>query len=211
MAGRLAANQPVRIVLYGDSISEVGRTPGYFGGASRPEMNWGKQLQALLANEFPGRQFIVESFGIGGQNTYEGLGRLDWLDSYQADLVLIAFGANDCGWHPIPPESTQTAMTSLVEGIQFRSGSDVVIVGAGGDNPADPLMTHLAETLDAERKAAEAAGVPFVDLRRVMLDLTDNGKRWEAYHNGIQDCHPNDRGHGIWAVTVCEAIKRSVH
>jgi lysophospholipase L1-like esterase len=203
---RLAAHAPVCLVPYGDSITEVGRTPGYFGGASTEAMNWGHQLGRLLIEALPGADVHVRNFGIGGQNSYEGLGRLDWLPSYEPDLVLVAFGANDSGWHHLPPEATEQALRTLVEGIQVRYGVDVVVMGMGGENPLDYGMAHMNETLAATRAAAEARGVPFVDTRAAVLAATEGGTRWAEFHHGTRDCHPNDAGHAVWARAACEVI-----
>ena len=210
VAACLAARQPVKIVAYGDSISEVGRTPGYFGGASCAEMNWANQLGRLLAAAYPPAQFVVEHFGIGGQNSYEGYGRADWLRPYAPDVVLVAFGANDCGWHYLPAEATGTAIHSLVEWIQTLLGADVLVLGTGGDNPLASTWRHLDETLAATRAAAEHRGVPFVDIRTAILTATAQGDRWEDYHNARQDCHPNDRGHGIWARATFTVIQQEL-
>jgi len=210
VAAKLAAKQPVKLVSFGDSISEVGRTPGYYGGASCAAMNWVCQLKDLLANAYPDAEFTVEHFGIGGQNAFEGAGRLDWLGPFNADLVLVAFGANDCGFHYLPPEATAQALTGIIYYTQEVLHSDVILMGMGADNPMKPTMIHVDETLAATRGAAEERGVPYVDVRAAVLSATDNGRRWTDYHNGEQDCHPNDQGHGIWARAVFEVIMREL-
>jgi lysophospholipase L1-like esterase len=205
---RLTGGKTVRIVAYGDSISEVGRTPNYFGGATCAEMNWAQQLGRLLWKGF-GKPMDVAHFAIGGQNAYEGLGRLDWLKPFEADLVLIAFGANDCGYHYIPPDATALAIASMIDGVRARHGADVVVFGPGGGNPAieDPKWQHLDETIDAIRKVALDKNAPFADVRAGILKETNNGARWVEYHNGPQDCHPNDAGHGVWARVAFDTIK----
>ena len=95
----IAEKKPIRVVAYGDSISEVGRSPRWHGGAGSSEANWGGQLVRLLAGAHPGARFKAVHFAIGGQNTYEGLGRLDGLEPLAPHLVLVAFGANDCCHH----------------------------------------------------------------------------------------------------------------
>ncbi len=210
VAARFAANEPVKIVAYGDSISEVGCTPGYFGGASSAEMNWAGQLGRLLSAAYPTAQLVIEHFGRGGQNSYEGYGRVEWLRPYQPDLVLVAFGANDAGYHFLPPEATYAALTGMVEWIQALLGVDVMVLNAGGDNPREPFMAHLDETQAAIRAAAEQRAVPFVDIRKAILGATSTGERWDAYHYGRQDCHPNDLGHAIWAQAVFAVMQHEL-
>ena len=196
---RIAEGAQVNVVLYGDSISEVGRSPRWHGGASSSEANWGSQLVGRLAAAHPGARFKAEHFAIGGQNTYEGLGRLDGLQSLAPDLVLVAFGANDCCHHFLEPAETELALVSLAKEIRTRFDADVIVVGTGGDNPREPFFRHLSETLEAQRRAAASAGVPFVDVRQAVLAATDHGSTWADFHCGPANCHPNDAGHGVWA------------
>jgi lysophospholipase L1-like esterase len=203
----IAGKKPVRVVFYGDSISEV--KTGWSGGASKPEQNWGAHLVRLLAKAYPDTTFTEAHFAIGGQNTYEGLGRLDGLEALKPDLVLVAFGANDCGYHFLIPEETQLALATLVTDIRKRFGADVIVVGTGGDNPLKPFFRHLDETLAAQRQAAAETGAPFADIRKAVLGATDNGKRWAEFHINEGNCHPTDKGHEVWAETVM-AVVRSV-
>ena len=206
----LAGKQPVRIVFYGDSISEVGRSPTWNGGASAPDKNWGAQLGRRLAEAFPASEITVRHLGIGGQNSYEGLGRIDSLAELKPDLVLVAFGANDCCYHYLLPDETRLALTSLVQSIRERYGADVVIVGTGGDNPAKPFFRHLDETVAAQRQAAADGGVRFVDVRRAILAATENGMRWREFHLAEDNCHPNDNGHRVWADAAMAVLREAL-
>jgi lysophospholipase L1-like esterase len=207
LAAKIAAGETVTVVLYGDSISEVGRSPTWFGGASKAEANWGPVLATMLAEAYPQATFTVKHFGIGGQNSYEGLGRLDGLGPLEPDLVLVAFGANDCGYHYLLPEETGQALKALVEGIRARYQADVVLVGTGGDDPVQPAFRHLAETLAATAAAARETATPYVDLRTPILAATENGKRWADYHTAVGNCHPNDAGHRLWARSAFAVIR----
>ena len=204
----IAGKQPVTVVIYGDSISEVKK--GWSGGAKTPEANWGAQLASLLAKEYPGSTFSVKHFAIGGQNTYEGLGRIDGLEAFKPDLVLVAFGANDCCYHYLLPEETQLALSTMATEIRKRFDADVVVVGTGGDNPLKPFFKHLDETVAAQRQAAADASVPFVDMRKAVLTATENGKRWGEFHWGEANCHPNDKGHAVWAETAVAVLRAAL-
>jgi lysophospholipase L1-like esterase len=135
-------HKPIRTTLYGDSICEVGRSPTYFGGASCAAQNWGQQLGRLLQKHYPTSPFTVTHFAIGGQNSFEGLGRLDGLAEHQPDLVLLSFGANDCGYHFLPPEATYQAQRELIGVTRGRFGADFVVIAMGGENPLFPTWRH---------------------------------------------------------------------
>lgn len=201
----IAEKKPVRVVVYGDSISEVRGT--WRGGASAPENNWGAVLVRKLQEAHPDSEFSVHHFAIGGQNSYEGLGRLNWLEPFEPDLVLVAFGANDCSHHPLQPDQTKLALTELANSIRERFGADVVLASTGGDNPLKPFFQHLDETVQAQKEAAAAAQVPFVDMRAAILAATDNGTRWAEFHFNEDNCHPTDKGHEVWAEAAFAVIQ----
>jgi lysophospholipase L1-like esterase len=204
----IATKQPVRVVIYGDSISELKK--GWSGAATTPEANWGAVLVKRLSEAYPGSSFSGQHFAIGGQNSYEGLGRIDGLEPFKPDLVLVAFGANDCCFHYLLPEETQLALSTLATEIRKRFGADVVLVSTGGDNPLKPFFKHLDETVAAQRQAAADTGVPFVDMRKAMLAATENGKRWGEFHWGDANCHPIDPGHIVWAETALKTLQETL-
>jgi lysophospholipase L1-like esterase len=208
---RIAEQRPIQIVLFGDSISEVGRSPKWNGGASEPVANWGSQLVQLLASEYPHSIFSVAHFAIGGQNTYEGLGRLDALAPFNPDLVLLQFGTNDCCFHYLLPDETKLALTTMATEIRNRFDADVVIMSTGGDNPLKATFRHLDETISAQCQAAAEANVPFLDMRAAILAATEYGRQWSDFHLSADNCHPNDKGHQVWAqaafAAICEALR----
>jgi lysophospholipase L1-like esterase len=204
----IAEKKPIRVVLYGDSISEV--KPGWNGGAKTPDANWGAVLVEKLSETYPDSAFSVHHFAIGGQNTYEGLGRLDYLEPFKPDLVLVAFGANDCCHHWLLPEETKLALTTLLTEIPKRFGADVVAVSTGGDNPLKPFFKHLDETLKAQKEAAAEVNAPFVDMRAAILKATENGKRWAEFHFNDDNCHPTNKGHAVWAEAAFAVVRQSL-
>ncbi len=198
----LRNGEKLRVVSFGDSISEVGRTTTYFGGASCAGNNWASVVRDLLAAGYPGSEIEIIHQGIGGQNSYEGLGRLDSLEPLNADLVIVAFGANDCGWHHLEPWQTRVALKSIVDGIIIRYGGDVAVACTGGDNPLKSSFEHLDETIAITRQVAEESGVPFADIRTAVLQVTENGEKWGDYHFSDDNCHPDDHGHKVWGEAV---------
>jgi lysophospholipase L1-like esterase len=204
---RLRDQKPLRIVAFGDSISEVGRSPRWHGGASKPENNWAQRLGVLLHGAYPKSEIAVINAGIGGQNSYEGLGRIDELEKLKPDLVLVEFGTNDCVFHFLEPEQTRLALSTLAREIKKRFDADVILMGIAGDNPLEPFFRHRDETIEATRQAAVEAGVLFIEMRAPILAATEDGKRWAEFHLNNSNCHPNDNGHRVWAETVFRAMR----
>jgi|GEM_PF-6421031 len=136
-AKQLAAGETFRVVIFGDSISEVGRTPRWHGGASRPNKHWGNLLGRQLEAAYPGVTVDIVHLGIGGQNSYEGLGRV----------------------HAVLPQ---------------------------------------------------APGLVFVDMYVAMRAATQAGANWRDCHLGPTNCHPNDRGHVVWAQNIFSVVEQSL-
>ncbi len=203
-AAKLTAGQELRIVLWGDSISEVGRSPRWHGGASKPENNWGSVLAAKLREKYPGVTITLIHAGIGGQNSYEGLGRLDALWPLNPDLVFVEFGTNDTCHHRLLPDETKQALTELCKRISEKA--DVILVGTAGNHPDDKTFHHVDETATASRQAASDAKVLFIDMQAVMLSVTENYQKWKAFHLNATNCHPNDAGHVVWAEAAMKAL-----
>lgn len=143
--------------------------------------------------------------GIGGQNAYEGLGRLDSLWPLEPDLVLVEFGTNDCCHHPLQPEQTALAIDEMLGAIQHR-GIDAVVLGTAGGAPEDARFETVDRTNDAMREVARARGVLFVDVRRAIRLATEDGRAWGAFHLSATNCHPNDAGHRVWCDAVYDAL-----
>jgi lysophospholipase L1-like esterase len=203
-AAKLVPGGELRIVLWGDSISEVGRSPRWHGGASKPENNWGAVLAAKLREKYPGVTINVIHAGIGGQNSYEGLGRLDALWPMNPDLVFVQFGTNDTCHHRLIPDQTKQALTELCKRIAEKA--DVILVGTAGNHPDDKTFHHVDETVAASRQAAVDAKILFVDMQAVILNVTQNYQRWKEFHLNAANCHPNDAGHVVWADAAMKAL-----
>ena len=208
-ARNLRAGDELRLVLWGDSISEVGRSPRWHGGASSPQKHWGALLVQKLHAEFPQARITLIPAGIGGQNSYEGLGRLDALEALKPDLVIVAFGTNDCSHHPLQPEQSHRAQAEMID--RIKKYADVVNVSTAGNHPDDPKFSRVAQTVAASSQASSEQRVPFVDMFDAMTTLTSAGQRWGDYHLAAMNCHPNDRGHEIWAQSIARVILANVN
>jgi len=89
----LAATEPVRIVVLGDSL-----TAGY---GLPQQAAFPAQLETALQEH--GHQVKVFNAGVSGDTSFGGLSRLDWALADKPDLVIVELGANDAlrGLQPI--------------------------------------------------------------------------------------------------------------
>ncbi len=104
-----AADQPVRIVALGDSI-----TAGF--GLSTQAAFPARLEQALKAK---GIAAIVLDAGVSGDTASGGLGRLDWSLPDGTEAVILELGANDA-LRGIDPNVTKTALDTILRKLKER-------------------------------------------------------------------------------------------
>jgi acyl-CoA thioesterase I len=106
---RAAEEQPVKIVVLGDSLSA-----GY--GLPADEAFPAKLAQALKAK---GLAVNVTNAGVSGDTASGGLGRLDWSVPAGTEAVVLELGANDA-LRGIDPKLTEHALDSILNKLAAR-------------------------------------------------------------------------------------------
>ena len=112
-----AADQPVRLVALGDSL-----TAGYGlpAGAAFPD----RLARALAAN---GIAVSIANAGVSGDTVAGGLARLDWSVPDGTQAVILELGANDA-LRGIDPKVTRAGLTAILERLKAR-GIAVLLAG----------------------------------------------------------------------------------
>jgi acyl-CoA thioesterase I len=105
----LAADQPVRIVALGDSL-----TAGY-------QLPAGDTFPARLERALREKGVAVEvaNAGVSGDTSTGGLGRLDWSVPEGTDAVILELGANDM-LRGVEPKVTREALDAIVRRLKER-------------------------------------------------------------------------------------------
>lgn len=99
----LAAGEPPRIVVLGDSL-----TAGY---GLEPEQSFPAQLQAAL--DARSIAATIVNAGVSGDTSAGGLARLDWVLKENPDAVIVELGAND-GLRGLDPGETYANLDAIV-------------------------------------------------------------------------------------------------
>jgi acyl-CoA thioesterase I len=139
-----AAEAPVRIVAFGDSL-----TAGF--GLARQDAFPAKLEAALRAK---GIAVTIENAGVSGDTTAGGLARLDWSVPDGTDAVILELGANDA-LRGLDPKAARAALETIVKRLKAR-GIAVLLAGMyaprnlGPDYAAafDPIYPELAAAYD---------------------------------------------------------------
>jgi len=139
-----AADQPVRIVALGDSL-----TAGL--GLARADAFPAKLEAALRAK---GIAVTIENAGVSGDTTSGGLARLDWSVPEGTDAVILELGANDA-LRGLDPQAARTALEAIVKRLKARRIAVLLAgmlaprnLGADYARAFDPIYPDLAKTYD---------------------------------------------------------------
>ena len=209
-AAKITARVPVTVSFFGDSISDVDRLPGAFGGATCRTTHYAQVFRQLAGQEWDCPNLTIHYFGICAQNTYEGLGRIHWLEPVRPDLTVVAFGANDLAHHKLPPEATAQALGLIFQRLRGSIGSEVVAMAASTGGPQFSLWDRVPLLIAAQREACAQQAVPFVDTHAELLYRLAAGEDWVRYFPAHDDGHPNDAGHRLWGETLFKVVKAEV-
>jgi acyl-CoA thioesterase-1 len=176
-----AAQQPVRLLVIGDSLTA--------GFGLPPGEGFVPQLQAAL--EARGLSVRVIDAGVSGDTTAGGLARLDWALAEEPHAVLLELGAND-GLRGLPPQQVRANLTAILDRLAAR---DLPVLLAGMLAPPNFGAAYGREFVavfhDLARERPELIFYPFF-LEGVASDQTLNQP------DGI---HPNQQG-------VAEVVRR---
>jgi len=108
-AGANAADRPVHIVAFGDSL-----TAGY--GLAEQAAFPARLASALKAK---GISATIANAGVSGDTASGGLSRLDWSVPEGTDAVILEFGGNDA-LRGMDPAVTKAALNAILKKLQER-------------------------------------------------------------------------------------------
>ena len=202
------AENPIRIVFFGDSITQAGVNPtGYI-----------TQMTKMITEKGLGGKYELIGAGIGGNKIYDlYLRHEEDVIAKKPQIVIIYIGINDV-WHKTSSRTGTDAdkferfYNALIKKIQ-NSGSQVVIctptvIGEKHDNSNEndgDLNAYSAII----KKIAETNACKLIDLRKAFMDY-EVKNNIENKASGIlttDRVHLNEAGNKFLAETMWETIK----
>jgi len=184
-----AADQPVKIVVLGDSLSAGFGLPA---GAAFPAM-----LEHALAAK--GIAATVANAGVSGDTASGGLGRLDWSVPDGTDAVILELGANDA-LRGIDPKLTKAAL----DGILTKLGDRRITVLLAGMQAPRNMGPDYVRAFDAIFPAlASTHPVVFYPF---FLD----GVATDPKLNQGDGMHPNAAGIGVIVARILPQVEELV-
>lgn len=184
-----AANQPLQLVVLGDSLSAGYLLPG---NAAFPSV-----LEKALRAE--GLDVEIANAGVSGDTARGGLERLDWAVPEGTDGVILELGANDM-LRGLEPARTQETLDQIVTRLQARN-IRVFLVGMLA-NPS--LGREYGETFNAIYPSLAAKHR--LPLYPFFLEGV-TGNRALVLDDGM---HPNKAGVELMVRSILPAMKAFV-
>ncbi|MHA8049865.1 SGNH/GDSL hydrolase family protein [Aquirufa sp. ROCK-SH2] len=202
------AENPIRIVFFGDSITQAGVGPtGYI-----------TQMTKMIADKGLGGKYELIGAGIGGNKIYDlYLRHEDDVIAKKPQIVIIYIGINDV-WHKTSSRTGTDAdkferfYNALIKKIQ-NSGSQVLIctptvIGEKFDNSNENDGDLNAYSAIIKR-IAETNACKLIDLRKAFMDY-EVKNNIENKASGIlttDRVHLNEAGNKFLAETMWDTIK----
>ncbi len=195
---KLKAGQPLRYVVFGDSISTG-------GDASRDDFAFYSLFANDLRERYPEAELEVVNKALGGEGSTTALERLEQdVIALQPDLVSIGYGMNDqCTMGPdirngIPPGLFEENIRAMVQQIQRKTNADIILVTPCISNPHWKHSSgDLAIYTDILLRLSRELGTCVADVHALWIRELQAGKTHESLLlNNVN--HPSDYGHAIY-------------
>jgi lysophospholipase L1-like esterase len=200
--------KPVKVIFFGDSITEVGIQPGGYIDRMR------KMLKEKNLTTY---QLI--GAGVSGNKVYDLYLRLeDDVINQKPDWVLIYVGVNDV-WHKksfgtgTDPDKFEKFYAAIIRKLQ-GSGIQVTlctpaVIGekADGKNELDGDLNKFSQII---RNLAAKYDLPLCDLRRIFMDYLaqNNRENKEKSLLTTDGVHLNDAGNQLVAEQMLKMITK---
>ena len=204
---RAEGKRAVRAACFGDSITEGYKITDAFT-TPYPDM-----LQKLLDEKKGKGAYEVINAGISGQDTRQGLARLDDVLKKKPDWMLLLYGTNDL-WtsRKMALSDTDKNLRAIVAKIK-AAGVKCMI---GTIVPTWDFDAKVSAINDVIKKIAKDESITAVDMNesfeKALGEAGDRAKSatWERYYQ-VEDggfVHPNDKGNKIIADNWYGALDR---
>lgn len=180
-----AADRPIRIVAYGDSLTAGFQLP--------PSASFPAQLERTLKAK--GLAVEVINAGVSGDTTAAGLERFDWAVPDGVDGAIVELGANDA-LRGLKPSEARRNLAAILERLKSR-GVEVLVAGM-----AAPRNWGEGYSAEFDRIFPELAREHGALLYPFFLD----GVALKSELNLADGMHPNEKGVAV----IVERITPSV-
>lgn len=186
---RLENRQDLKIVFYGDSITEGYNTSGFVNTA--PYMpKWSALVTEYLKKAYPFSNITEVNTGLSGQDTRWGVQNItERVTDHDPDLAVLAFGMNDGGQRSA--EEYVANLQAMIEAIHAKNPDcEIVLVSTTLPNPDAPGVQGEHEAYEEPMLAMEQEGIVVANMTAMHKALIEKKTFRDMTGNNIN--HPND-------------------
>ncbi len=184
LMAKLTAAQPIKILIYGDSIS-VGASASGFVNFPPYLPTWFELIRQYLAQRYYNgdqSKITLNNYSVGGQSSSYGVEQLykNSFDQSDYDLVIIGFGMNDASLKVNPYLFKSNTATILNQLRSSSPNADFILLGSFTANPKSAFyglhaeyMSHLADLATTFNliNSQNKSGCTFVNLYDVSMGI----------------------------------------
>jgi lysophospholipase L1-like esterase len=193
--GKLKAGKPLKIVLYGDSITVGGNASGYTG-ALPGVPPFGELLAEYLRSVYVS-SITTENSAVGGKTSSWGVANVHArVTLKKPDLVVLAFGMND-GTGKMNPDVFLKNIRAMIQDVKkVNPQAEFVLVAPTLANP-ETFFAGQQVNYGPKLKMLAGIGVQVIDMTAVHQELLKRKHFRDMTGNNIN--HPNDFLHRWYA------------
>lgn len=203
--GKLKNQQPVSIVVLGDSISSGCNASGWASGKpfqpAYPEL-----LKQHLEASYHSK-VSLSNLSISGKNTSWALTMVKQVVESKPDLVILAFGMNDSARYSTKDYQANTKL--MMEKVRKELPDCEFLLVATMLGNANWTVLHHERFLEYRDALAELCkpGVVLADVTSAWTGLLKHKNFIDITGNGVN--HPNDFGHRVYAQVIAALLVES--
>ncbi len=197
-----AEKAPVRVLLFGDSISAGGDCSALLG-VPPYQPDYGTLVVRKLASHY-GSEITLINPSRAGATSEAGAKQVDaQAAAFLPDLAIIAFGMNDRA--PERQPHFRENIEKIIDAIRAKSpGTEFLIVTPMLNNPKQPAGLGPVQSIRDEALKISRAGLAFADVTSTHLAMIAHKDYLDLSGNGAN--HPNDFLHRIYAQRILEVL-----
>ena len=180
LAARNAQAQPLRLIVFGDSLVQGYGLPADDGFVA--------QLQRWLENS--GQDVEIVNAGVSGETTQGGRARIGWTLGEPADAIIIALGGNDA-LRGLDPAITRKNLDVILQ-IAKRKGIEILLVGIRSPGNFGTGYAREFNSIFPDLAAKHDVAL-YENFLAVLARQTDRSTVLETYFQA-DALHPNEKG-----------------
>jgi lysophospholipase L1-like esterase len=205
---KLKDREPLKAVLFGDSISAGGNASGANG--AKPFMPMFGDLVVNELRRVYGSEITYKNHSIGGTASGWGLENIAVVADEKPDLAILAFGMNDASGRVSPAQFKANIQRQIDAVRQAQPDAEFILVATMAANPewtasAPELYPQYRDELNTLCKD----GAILANVTSIWIEIMKRKSFASITGNGVN--HPNDFGHRIYAQVILSLLINQIY